>query len=71
MCGIPWVMPDWKWWLGVLAVGLLGFIGQVISTIGFTMVPAGRGALALYVAVENGVIALCCPRRLTKDLLRR
>lgn len=51
--GIQWVLPGWKWWIGMLVATVLGFVGQLVLTMGLARVPAGRGALALYVAVSG------------------
>ena len=53
LAGTKWIWPDFKWCMGLIAIGLLGFAGQVVSTRGFQMETAGRGTLALYVAVRN------------------
>ncbi|KAG9047127.1 hypothetical protein FS837_002958 [Tulasnella sp. UAMH 9824] len=57
--GIPeasktvWLWPDFKQFMGIIAIGILGFIGQVLVTMGFQREAAGRGTLALYIALSK------------------
>ncbi|KAG8881867.1 hypothetical protein FRB97_008991 [Tulasnella sp. 331] len=55
---IPWVLPPnpGLWLLGVIAVGSLGFMGQVFATRAFQLVSAGRGSLASYTAIVWSLI---------------
>ncbi|KAG8899085.1 hypothetical protein FRC00_001907 [Tulasnella sp. 408] len=47
---IVWLWPDFKQFMGIIAIGILGFAGQVLVTMGFQKETAGRGTLALYIS---------------------
>jgi hypothetical protein len=54
-----WIWPDLRWCVGLLAIGLLGFTGQVVSAKGFQIETAGRGSLASYIAVRDPHLDIC------------
>ncbi|KAG8973688.1 hypothetical protein FRC05_008275 [Tulasnella sp. 425] len=54
---IVWVWPDFTRLMGVIAIGIFGFTGQVLLTMGFQREFAGRATLALYLAIIFSLIS--------------
>ncbi|KAG8935286.1 hypothetical protein FRC01_003037 [Tulasnella sp. 417] len=54
---IVWLWPDFEQLKGIIAIGIFGFIGQVLLTMGFQKEAAGRGTLALYMAIVFSLIS--------------
>ncbi|KAG9047128.1 hypothetical protein FS837_002959 [Tulasnella sp. UAMH 9824] len=54
---VVWLWPDFEQLMGIIGIGILGFIGQVLLTMGFQKEAAGRGTLALYLAIVFSLIS--------------
>lgn len=54
---VVWLWPDFEQLMGIIAIGILGFIGQVLLTMGFQKEAAGRGTLALYISIVFSLIS--------------
>lgn len=51
---IPWVLPTNPMWvLGLFAIGIAGFVAQVLLTMGLQKESAGRASMGLYSQVGN------------------
>ncbi|KAG8973687.1 hypothetical protein FRC05_008274 [Tulasnella sp. 425] len=54
---IVWFWPDFTRMMGIIAIGILGLAGQVLLTMGFQKESAGRGTLALYLAIVFSLLS--------------
>ncbi|KAF8308542.1 hypothetical protein DL93DRAFT_2086719 [Clavulina sp. PMI_390] len=53
----PWVIPtDPMWALGLFGIGISGFIGQALLTMGLQLETASRGSIGLYIQIIYSVV---------------